>query len=814
MKRKSKIVRSFVTLACAGIIACGACGCSSSLSVEDVTAWGTNSLQKVLQEEGVREDASEFKLNLSAAKGESESAQVIVTPTKDVNSLTVEVADLTSSSGATLSSSCVDVYLQRYIEVIMKTYNQKNEDCPVGFYPDMLLPADIATKYGENKITAGRNQGITFDFAIPQNQSAGVYTGTFKVKLDDVTLDLPVTVKVWDFTLSKVNGQTLFQVWRRTLINGEMDNTYDTYKAYYEYVLNEMKSCLQYLPFTDGAYGMAESAIEYWDHPNFTTFSIPTYGYTYDNSFASNEFYSYLYALIKNSTPERILTDKAVVYLTTTDEPHTGEQYTANRNNMNTILSLEKRVVEDLTEEGFFDGKEEFKQAVENSLSKVAIITTSSDVENRSDYIETYCPPIQHFETTYMRELYEEHSSDKSGKIWMYTCMQPIYPYPSHHIDDFLVGARALRWMQKRYDLDGYLYWGISEYYNQGNESMMHPYEDASRYTLGDQGYNGEGYWLYPGEKYGSETPFPSVRSFSVRDAQEDYDMLCLLEQKLAELSTSYGVTIDAEKVLKEVYDKVIFGSFYNTDNEEFFEARQTVAEYLENILSCGAVVCSQSNGSAIEYKIFAKAGSTVKVNGNTVASEAYGSGVCADYQVSLDGSVKKLNVEISGVGSTAKFTYNLQKVNKATDFANGSLEGISTTENSSIKIENGKLVANIVSYDEEALVEPNITFNDDLFGKISKLDDLIFTVTNTGSVDVKITVNLSKGGMLTKAVEKIIIKAGETRQISVNRIFDLKVNLSTYNSIRLSFDNLDKSNNLRPERQVTVDEVYYTTEG
>ncbi len=813
MKRKSKIVKSFVTLACAGIIACGACGCSASLSAADVTAWGTNSLQKVLQEEGVREDASAFTLNLSVAKGESESAQVIVTPSKDVKSLTVEVADLTSSSGAILSSACVDVYLQRYIEVIMKTYNQKNEDCPVGFYPDMLLPMDIAVEYGENKIIAGRNQGITFDFAIPENQTAGIYTGTFKVKLDNVTLDLPVTVKVWNFALSKVNGQTLFQVWRRTLINGEMDNSYDTYKTYYEYVLNEMKSCLQYLPFTDGAESMAECAIEYWDHPNFTTFAIPTYGYTYDNSFASNEFYNYLYALIKRSTPERILTDKAVVYLTTTDEPHTGEQYTANKNNMNTILFLEKRIVEDLAEEGFFNGKAEFKQAIEESLSKMAIITTSSDVENRSDYIETYCPPIQHFETTYMRELYEEHSSDKSGKIWMYTCMQPIYPYPSHHIDDFLVGARALRWMQKRYDLDGYLYWGISEYYNQGNESMMHPYEDASRYTLGDQGYNGEGYWLYPGDKYGSETPFPSVRSFSVRDAQEDYDMLCLLEEKLAELSTAYGENIDADKVLREVYDKVIFGSFYNTENEEFFEARQTVAEYLENIFSCGAVVYAETNGSVSDYKIFAEAGSTIKINGNTVTTQTCGSGVCRTYRVNLDGGIKKVNIEVNGLESNAKFTYALQKVKQATDFASGALEGITTTENSSIRVEDGKLVANIVSYDEETLVEPNISFNGNLFEKISKIDDLIFTITNTGSVDVKITVNLSKGGMINKAIEKITIKTGETRQISINRIFDLKVNLSTYNSIRLSFDNLDKSNNLRPERQVTVDEVYYTTE-
>lgn len=820
MKNKNKLFKSFVTLACAGIIACSAFGCGGgSVSEADITAWSVDSLQKVLQEEGVKENAKDFKVDVSAAKGESESAQVILTPTKKVNSLTVELVDLKASDGTVLSSSCVDVYLQRYINVLMKTYNQKNEDCPEGWYPDFLLPIDIAKEYNENYINENMNQGITFDYAIPVGQKAGVYTGNYTVKLDGVSLTLPVTVTVWDYALGGANGQTLFQVWRRTLMPGEMSNDLDTYTRYYEYTLDELKSCLQYVPHAEGTgESMAQAVIKYWDHPNFTTYTIPTFGNTWDYSLASNEFYQYAYALVKNSTPERILTDKATVYLTTTDEPSNGNAYRGNQENMLKIREIWGKVVTDLEKEGFFEGKAEFKSAVETSLNAVAIITTSSDVENYSEYIDTYCPPIQHFETTYMRDLYLEHEQENSGNTWMYTCMQPIYPYPSHHTDDFLVGARVLRYMQKKYDLDGYLFWGISEYYNQGSDTMVHPYNDSTRYTMGDQSYNGEGCWLYPGEKYGSDTPFPSVRSLSVRDAQEDFDTLCVLEERLEEISLEYGKQFELNSVLKEIYDTLISGCYYNIDNEEFFKCRQKIADIIANVDN-GAVVYSKTEGDSTTYNVFAPKGFTVKVNGTAVSTTETEN--CLEYKhvQALDGTKKSVKIEVIADGVTSTYEYGLSKIYKATDFASGSLNNITLSQYADSEIKEGKAVFTIKSYGEELAdklsFKPKVDFGKALFGKLNELDTLSFVITNSGDVEVTVTINLYQSSSVFKTIEKISLKPGETKEVFINKIYDIKnVNLSNYNGLRFAFNNVDKSNNLRPDRQITLSEIYYTKKG
>ena len=818
--RKGKFFKSLVTLTCAGIITCGAFGCGGgSVSESDITAWSVDSLQKVLQEEGVKENAKEFKVEVFSAKGESESAQVILTPTKKVNSLTVEVADLKTSDGTVLSSSCVDVYLQRYINILMKTYNQKNEACPEGWYPDFLLPIDVAKDYNENYINENMNQGITFDYAIPENQKAGVYTGNYIVKLDGVSLTLPVTVTVWDYTLQGANGQTLFQVWRRTLMPGEMSNDLETYTNYYEYTLDELKSCLQYVPHEEGTgESMAQAVIKYWDHPNFTTYTVPIFGKTYDYSFASNEFYQYAYALVKNSTPERILTDKATVYLTTTDEPSNGNAYRGNREIMLKIREIWGKVVAELDSEGFFDGKADFKSAVETSLNNVAIITTSSDVENYSDYIDTYCPPIQHFETSYMRDLYLEHEQQNSGNTWMYTCMQPIYPYPSHHTDDFLVGARILRYMQKKYDLDGYLYWGIAEYYNQGSDTMIHPYNDSTRYTMGDQSYNGDGCWLYPGEKYGSDKPFPSLRSLSVRDAQEDYDTLCVLDELLNGLSRTYGKDFNSNAVLNEVYETLISGCYYNMDNAEFFKCRQTVAEIISNLTN-GAVVYSETDNDAKTYNVFAPTGSTVKINGENVSVLESEKGVEYKYVQALDGTKKSVKIEVETNGVTSVYEYGLSKVYKATDFASNSMESISLSQYATSEFDGEKAVFTIKSYGEELAdklaFKPKIDFGKALFGKMNEIDTLSFELTNCGTIDFTVNINLYQSSSVFKTIEKVSLKAGETKKVYINRVYDIKnINLSNYNGIRFAFDNVDKNNNTLPDRMIGVGEIYFTKKG
>ena len=59
----------------------------------------------------------EAKFSITAAIGETESAQVIICPEKDVNDVRFSVGTLTSAEGVEFSSENINVYYQKYIEV-------------------------------------------------------------------------------------------------------------------------------------------------------------------------------------------------------------------------------------------------------------------------------------------------------------------------------------------------------------------------------------------------------------------------------------------------------------------------------------------------------------------------------------------------------------------------------------------------------------------------------------------------------------------------------------------------------------------------
>ena len=102
-------------------------------------------------------------------------------------------------------------------------------------------------------------------------------------------------------------------------MSGEYDTTTESYKTYYETAMNEYKFNCEFLPGSIDPVKMAESAVYYWDNPNFTSFDIPNSTYSSGNFDIANqlklgELYEYFFALAQKSEPGRILFDKAYIY--------------------------------------------------------------------------------------------------------------------------------------------------------------------------------------------------------------------------------------------------------------------------------------------------------------------------------------------------------------------------------------------------------------------------------------------------------------------------------------------------------------------
>ena len=250
----------------------------------DISVWTTYDTVKVLRDKTYTETLP-AKLSFSAVKNEYESAQIIITANKAVKSYEVELSDLTNEDGEVFSKDNFSVYNQKYIQVTRTTTNYFES----GWYPDAILPFDTAVEYGENTVAEGQNQGIWFSCSVPAGQKAGVYSGSFTLKADGSSVEVPVSVEVLDYTLSdEVHSRSSFGIHRYWneggIVSAEKDASYDMYAAYYEYLLDHRISA-RYMPsaMTD-IEGFIAQLRKYATDPKCSNYILP-YVSAYDSSF-------------------------------------------------------------------------------------------------------------------------------------------------------------------------------------------------------------------------------------------------------------------------------------------------------------------------------------------------------------------------------------------------------------------------------------------------------------------------------------------------------------------------------------------------
>lgn len=137
-------------------------------------------------------------INLTVAKNETESAQIIITPYSDVGYYNVELLDLRDGSNY-LKAQNFKAYHTHYVEI--KKAMGQYYPYATGMYPDALIPMESAISNQINSIKLGENQGVWVQFTIPKDQPAGTYTGEIKVCLEESVYLVPVTINVVDYAI-------------------------------------------------------------------------------------------------------------------------------------------------------------------------------------------------------------------------------------------------------------------------------------------------------------------------------------------------------------------------------------------------------------------------------------------------------------------------------------------------------------------------------------------------------------------------------------------------------------------------------------
>ena len=141
-----------------------------------------------------------------------------------------------------------------------------------------------------------------------------------------------------------------------------------------------------------------------------------------------------------------------------------------------------------------------------------------------------------------------------------------------------------------KYKISGYEFWGVDWYtwdpLEWGTHSVISQTETPgnvkrTRYP------NGDGYILYPGKKYGLDTPIPSVRSEALRDGVEDYEYYAKLEELV--LKTKDAQAAETLEKIKEYVSIPNAGGRNSTyimpDPNEFLELRNAAGAHIDRLV-------------------------------------------------------------------------------------------------------------------------------------------------------------------------------------------------------------------------------------
>ena len=699
---------------------------AASHGTPDYEVWSTYNTMRVVQDPALNVNYEKHPAGITAemAKNELESAQLFITTNEymSIDYFELIPADLTSENGDVFSGENADVYVQRYVDITEHSYFTNVPEYPLGWMPDGLIPMDLSNKYGENVVAENRNQGITVDFITTKDTPAGMYTGNYVLRVNDEEKLIPVELTVWDFALpeeSSCNSAVL--IYETGIMYGEMTTVRseidEYYKAYYDTLLR-YKLNGTWVPYAlVSPSALVWSVLEYWDHPNFQTYAMPHYTFISDqwNGWTQGFYEYYLQSMLglaRASTEDKILFDK--MYFWEVDEPEGGVDNFETLESWNDIIENLKQDVEDtLTAEGFFNGKSDsFRERLLKSLHDVQHVCTLRYLDYREGKNGdlTYCPHLSSYENYYQQLSILKDAQENNNGMWYYTTISTIPPHPTQFIDDFMITGREMKWMQKSFGLEAWLYWAADAASKLNATDVLsmniNPYDTAFRFQIGNIA-NGDGYLVLAGSRYGQKSPIATQRLLAYREGQDDLDMMNYLDSIYAEYNDYYDLpsgTISFNNVHAGLFDRMFCRMISYRSDAILKENREIIADTIHNALTLNDkfAYTIDYSGNYATYKFYLADGYGIKANGSALQGIQSGNGKVYTYSVNLLSGKLLSSVEITSIGTKRTVTLYDDSETKAVAVVGNGAINASASESSRITETEDGLIFDIKSVEKD----------------------------------------------------------------------------------------------------------------
>jgi hypothetical protein len=176
--------------------------------------------------------------------------------------------------------------------------------------------------------------------------------------------------------------------------------------------------------------------------------------------------------------------------------------------------------------------------------------------------VDYWCPQVQEYQSH--RDFFDGRNK-AGGAVWVYTCLAPGGPWLNRLLDQERLRPVYLGWALVKYDLAGFLHWGLN-HYRPGTDPF-----DQSVVPHGEGPPNflpaGDSHIVYPGK----EGPLSGQRFEAQRVGLEDAELLRL---------TKAADATHAQSIIRQV-----FRSFdeYETDVKAYRAAKRELLAVLSD---------------------------------------------------------------------------------------------------------------------------------------------------------------------------------------------------------------------------------------
>ena len=491
-----------------------------SVATDGFVVWPVDSLEKVFRD--AQPGAGEV-IEVESCRNEFASAQVVVRAAKTLRDLRVTVSPLKHKESGAAGVEATARFVG-YVPVAANTPDTPAEelDCTAPcLVPDPLLMDEALS------VDVESSQPVWLTIFVPAGAPPGVWTGTVLVKAGGEAATIPLRLLVHPVTIPQAR-HLMVTNWMNTGHYAKFYGTERYSPRFWQVVESYARNVAAH----------RQNVIPSWDWPHIWQESDGKL--TFDYSDFDRWIETFMQAgcgdmIEGGGFGKRGLGKWEVPWFE-------WKEFTVRRRDgarvrpdpQTVIQELVLSLVAHMKERGWFDRfvmhvvdepaphtEADYKRKsrlIHELAPGVRFLEAMSLLDARG-HLDIWVPNLDHFDEH--REHYLELREEAGFELWFYTCMYPTGRYPNRFLDFSLLKTRILHWINWRYQLTGYLHWGL----NYWTEDPFH--SDRIRDSLPP----GDCWIVYPGP----DGPIESLRWEQMREGLQDYELLWLLGQQSRE---------------------------------------------------------------------------------------------------------------------------------------------------------------------------------------------------------------------------------------------------------------------------------------